>query len=159
MGKGIGIKCRSTTKVFNIFKSFSLFYACNSETIPKLKLVKGNIVHFSNQFQKTVVRWSQIWDCDGFNIGEGVWDAPFRHPFITNFIRFGFFSSKRSQKYAAFQKVYFSGRFCLLPENFWRCWGSMNDTLLFYECRLSGVDIRSLPAVIKFVSTFCARRW
>ena len=90
MGKGIGIKCRSTTKVFNIFKSFSLFYACNSETIPKLKLVKGNIVHFSNQFQKTVVRWSQIWDCDGFNIGEGVWDAPFRHPFTTNFIRFGF---------------------------------------------------------------------
>ena len=46
--------------------------------------------------------------------------------------------------------------FGFLPQNFGMEWGPMNDTLSFYECRLSveddtGDDTRTLPAVFIFL--------
>ena len=40
--------------------------------------------------------------------------------------------------------------FGFLPENFERWQGPMNGTLAIYECRLSGGDTQTLPAIIKF---------
>ena len=62
--------------------------------------------------------------------------------------------------------------FGFLPQNFERWQGPTNDTLSFYECRLSGGDTQILPLVTKFLwicrdtktstcahSCPCAQRW
>ena len=41
--------------------------------------------------------------------------------------------------------------FGVLHQNFVMWQGPTNGTLSFYECRLSGGDIQSLPAAIKFI--------
>ena len=62
------------------------------------------------------------------------------------------------------EKSHFSGCFWLLPPNFGKRQGSMNGTLSFYECRLSGGTLRgggdtqTLPVVIMINWTLCTQK-